>query len=145
MEKSSLEERINEKIQQIEIYLDELKAIVPKRLEEYKKDFIRKAACERYFEKIVEAVEDLNFLAINHQKFEYPEEESEIFEILRKNKIISDALTKNLKEAKRMRNFIAHQYGKVDDEQVFKAVNDELAKDSNEFIKSIKMKILLKL
>jgi len=138
MEESSIEKRINEKIQQIEIYLDELKAIVPKRLEEYKKDAMRKAACERYFEKIVEAIEDLNFLVISYRKFEYPEEENEIFEILRKNKIISDALTKNIKEAKKMRNFIAHQYGKVDDELVFKAVNDKLVRDSNEFIKSIK-------
>ncbi|MDP2925934.1 MAG: DUF86 domain-containing protein [Nanoarchaeota archaeon] len=138
MEESSLKERINEKIQQIEIYLDELKAIVPKRLEVYKKDILRKAACERYFEKIIEAIEDLNFLIIDYKKFEYPDEENEIFEILRKNKIISDVLTKNLKEAKRMRNFIAHQYGKIDDERVFNAVNDELTSDSNEFIKSIK-------
>ncbi len=141
MEESSLEKRIDEKILQIENYLDELKAIVPKTLADYKKDITKKAACERYFEKIVEAIEDLNFLAINHQKFEYPDEENEIFEILRKNKVISDVLTKNLKEAKKMRNFIAHQYGKIDDEQVFKAVNEELVRDAKEFIKSVKIKL----
>lgn len=138
MDESSLEKRIDEKIKQIEIYFKELKTMVPKGLEEYKKDILRKAACERYFEKIVEAIEDLNFLIINYKKFEYPEEENEIFEVLRNNKIISDTLTKNLREAKRMRNFIAHQYGKIDDEQVYRAVRDELTRDSGEFIKSIK-------
>ena len=33
-----------------------------------------------------------------------------------------------------MRNIIAHQYGEIDDELVFKAISQELEKDVNEFI-----------
>ena len=75
MEESSLKNRINEKIEDIENYLDELKEIAPKKLEGYKKDTIKKAACKRYAEKIIEALEDLAFLMINIKKLNYPEEE----------------------------------------------------------------------
>ena len=37
-----------------------------------------------------------------------------------------------------MRNIIAHEYGKIDDEIVFGAVTEQLGKDVREFIKDIK-------
>ena len=141
MEESSLKNRINEKIEDIENYLDELKEIAPKKLEGYKKDTIKKAACKRYAEKIIEALEDLAFLMINIKKLNYPEEEYEIFDILEKNEIISQNLKKRLKDAKGMRNRIAHQYGQIDDEIVYRAVKDELNEDANEFIKSVRINI----
>ena len=66
------------------------------------------------------------------------ERENEIFDILYKNKIISEILTKKLKNAKGMRNFIAHQYGKIDDVLVYHAIFEELEKDINEFLDNIK-------
>ena len=59
-----MEERINDKIEELETYLEQLLNIVPENLEEYEKDFKTKAACERLFEKIVEAVIDISFLFI---------------------------------------------------------------------------------
>ena len=49
--------RLNEKLEEIERYLDELGEIVPATEEEYRSSLVRKAACERYVEKIMEAVE----------------------------------------------------------------------------------------
>ncbi|MEK6951775.1 MAG: hypothetical protein AABX29_02060 [Nanoarchaeota archaeon] len=54
-------ERIEEKIDEIENYLEELLTIIPDNLDVYLKDFKTKAACERYFEKIIEATVDLAF------------------------------------------------------------------------------------
>ncbi len=45
-----MNERIKDKIDEIEKYIAELEEIVPKHLEDYKKDFKTKAACERYAE-----------------------------------------------------------------------------------------------
>jgi uncharacterized protein YutE (UPF0331/DUF86 family) len=50
-------------------------------------------------------------------------------------KIISKELSIKLKNAKGMRNIVAHKYGTVDDRIVFEAITEELLKDANEFIK----------
>jgi len=136
MVNQSIKGRINEKIEEIDKFLTELYEFIPLNitLEDYKRDLKTKAICERYFEKIIEAIEDLAFLIINYNKLRYPDYEKEVFDILSENKIISEGLSKKLKEAKGMRNILAHEYGKIDDELVFEAVTEQLEKDINEFI-----------
>jgi uncharacterized protein YutE (UPF0331/DUF86 family) len=97
-----------------------------------------KAACERYFEKIIESVTDLAFLIIKEKKYRVPEEDKEAFDIISNENIISKELSVRLKEAKGMRNIIAHQYGKVDDELIFHSITKELKSDVKRMIKSIK-------
>ena len=130
--------RINDKIIEIEKYLEELESILPLDMEEYKNNFKIKAIGERYFEKIVEAVIDLAFLIVNKEDLKKIEEEEKVFDILQSNEIISETLAKKLKKAKGMRNFISHQYGKIDDELVFYALTEEMIPDVNEFLESIK-------
>lgn len=131
--------RIKDKIAEIENYLVELSDIMPKTLEEYRENKT-KAACERYFEKIIEAVVDLAFLIIKDRKLKIPEEDKEAFDILAEEKIISVQLAEKLKDAKGMRNIIAHEYGSIDDEIVFHSITEELEKDAREFIREIKKK-----
>ena len=133
-----MKERINDKIKELEKYLEELIEIKPDNLEDYISDFKSKAACERYAEVIIEAVIDLAFFSIKEKKLPSPESDLEAFDILAQNKIISVELAGRLKDAKRMRNILAHEYGKIDDEIVFTAIKDELEKDVTDFINSIK-------
>lgn len=133
-----MDERIKDKIDDIEKYLAELIEIVPGNLGDYKKDFKTKAACERYTEIVIEATIDLALLAVKYRKLGYPESDLEAFEILSKSKIISSELAEKLQDAKRMRNILAHEYGEVDDEIVFNSIKDELERDVKEFIKSIR-------
>lgn len=134
-----MKENIKEdKVNEIEKYLDELESIFPFDFEEYKCDFKIRAICERLFEKIIEAVVDLAFILIKEKKLKIPEDDESSFFILKDNNIISTILAKKLKEAKGMRNIIAHEYGKVDDEKVFYAVSEELIPDVREFLNSIK-------
>ncbi len=136
-----MNERIKDKIQEIEKYLMQLEEIVPDSLEEYQEDFKTKAACERYLERLVEAAEDLAFLAIKYLELESPEEEKEIFKILSRTKIISSDLSDELKRAKGMRNVLAHKYGEIDDKITFVAATEEIGRDLKKLIKSIKEKI----
>lgn len=129
--------RIKGKIEEIESYLQELSEIKPNSIEEYRQ-IKNKAACERYFEKIVEAVVDLAFLIIKERKLKIPEEDKESFDILTKEKIISDKLAEKFKDAKGMRNIISHEYGSVDDEIVFQSITEELEEDVKKFIREIK-------
>jgi uncharacterized protein YutE (UPF0331/DUF86 family) len=132
--------RLSEKLDEIEKFCHELEMIIPDGISEYKKDNKTKAACERYFEKIVEAIVDASFLVIKESKFVIPEDDKMAFDILARHKCISEDLATKLREAKGMRNIIAHEYGFVDDELVFHAITEELLKDSNEFVKSIRSK-----
>lgn len=118
-------------------YLEELSDIVPAKFDEYKSNNLVKAACERYFEKIVEAVTDITFMIIVKRKFRTPEDDIDAFKILLEHKVIDEELYKKLKQAKGMRNIIAHQYGVVDDETVFQSVGEELGTDVKKFISII--------
>ncbi len=130
--------RREDKIDEIGKYLDELESILPLNFEEYEKDIKIKAACERYFEKIIEAVIDLVFIVIKQKNFKIPEEDRHAFDILAEEKIISERLSEKLKDAKGMRNVIAHEYGKIDDELVFEAITEQLGKDIKEFLDAIR-------
>ena len=136
-----MKERINDKIEEIEGFLNELLEILPLNIKNYIQDFKTKAACERYFEKIIEAIVDLAFLIIKLKKFEIPEGDKETFDILAKNNIIPPVLAEKFKEAKGMRNILAHKYGDVDNELVFHAITEEMERDAKEFIKTVKKEL----
>lgn len=129
--------RVHDKAEEIEQYLEQLKSFLPPDFNTYEKEFKDKAACERYFEKIVEAVVDLSFLLAREEGLGLPEEEEGVFVLLLNHKIISEELCKNLKDMKGMRNILVHEYGSVDDKIVFRAVTEEIEKDIRKFLKSI--------
>lgn len=135
-----MKERINDKIAEIEEFLAFLIERVPQNFKEYKSNLDKKAICERYAEKIIEALVDLAFLTMKHLNIEIPAEvtDTEIFDLLADKKVISKELSEKLRDAKGMRNIIAHEYGVIDDEIVYEAVSSELERDAREFIKSVK-------
>ena len=134
-----MQDRVKDKIDQIEEYLKELETIVPASLEEYKEDLKTKAACERYAQKIIESLVDLAYLVVKSKNLRAPEDEEAVFFLLAKESVISEELAKKLKEAKGMRNILVHEYGEVDDAIVFHSISEELVKDSNAFIEAVKI------
>ncbi len=127
-----------DKITEIRRFLEELEGIVPEDFNSYRNSIEKKAACERYVEKIVESVTDLAFMVIKDKKLRIPEDDVDAFNILLDSDIIAKELASKLKCAKGMRNIISHQYGAVDDKIVFESIKEELDKDVNEFIKVVK-------
>ena len=128
---------IDDKIKEVEKYLSELEKVIPENIDIYSKNLEKRLACERAFEKIIESVNDLAILIIKEKRFQLPNEDIKAFEVLSDKKIISEGLANNLKKAKGMRNFLAHQYGNVDDELVFEAIQKEIFDDINDFIDQI--------
>lgn len=133
-----MEQIVNDKISEIEKYLEDLYSFVPSTFEEYKNDVKTKAACEHYFEKIVESLADLSFLIIKQKNLRLPKDDIDAFFVLSKNDIISNELAEKLKDAKGMRNILAHEYGTVNDEIIFEAITEELESDVRKFIENIK-------
>lgn len=129
--------RINEKITELEEFLEQLSAIAPESLEAYKSNLEKKAACERYFEKIAEAITDIAFLIIKLKKWRIPQDDNDAFTVLGENKAINEGLVKKLQDAKGMRNILAHEYGRVNDALVFTAIKEELEEDARGFINNV--------
>lgn len=129
-----MKDRISDKIEEIEKFLEELESSLPTSFEEYKQNYRIRAISERYFEKIVKAIIDLAFIIVKEKNFKQPEYEKQVFDILADNNTISQKLSKRLQDAKGMRNIIAHEYGKIDDEMVFESITQEIIRDANEFI-----------
>lgn len=133
-----MEDRINNKINEIEEALEELENLNIPEIEGYKNDKLLMAACERYFERIVEGLISLAFLIIRHKKLTSPETEEHAFLILANNNIISKELAKKLKDAKDMRNILAHNYEIADYSIIYHAIREEIFKDAEEFLNKIK-------
>jgi len=135
---------INDKIKEVEKYLLELEEVIPENLDKYLRNLEKRLACERAFEKIIESVIDLCFIFIKEKNFKMPECDEDVFNILFQEKVISEVLSKKLQDAKGMRNFIIHQYEKVDDELVFEAIQKEIFDDVNYFINQIEQELKTK-
>lgn len=130
--------KIKDKISEIEKFLAYLKEMTPSSIEEYKSDIKTRSACERIVEKIVEAMVDLAFLVIKSKKFDIPQDDIDAFRILMNKGVISKELALKLGDAKGMRNIIAHEYSKIDDDIVFHSITEELEDDAKEFIDTMK-------
>ena len=126
-----------DKIKEVEKYLAELKGVLPEDINSYLENLEKRLACERAFEKITQAINDLAILVIKEKRFKMPDENTKAFDILYNKKIISEELTNNLKKAMGMRNFLAHQYGDVDNEIVFKAIKEDIFEDVNKFLREV--------
>ena len=121
-----MEKRVKDKVDDIKEYLKDLEDIRPKTFKKYENDKEKKAACERYVERIMEAVTDLAKLIIKVRELTLPTEDSESFNVLAKDGSIDKGLAERLKKAKGMRNVIAHLYGEVYDEIVINSISDRL-------------------
>lgn len=133
--------RIKDKIKEINTYLAELESFMPESFAEYNNDLKLKAACERYFEKITQAIIDLAKLILKEKGYKMPEEREELLDVLEKERIITTELSINLKQAKGMRNILAHRYGNIDNEIVFNSITKEITRDAKRFVKEIKKKV----
>lgn len=114
-----------------------LESFFPENFEEYEINFEKKAACERYFEKIVESLIYLAHLVSKNERFNLLEK-NKVFDLLSEKQIITKNLSNKLKNAKGMRNIISHKYGDIDDKIVFETMKEEFISDSKEFINKIK-------
>jgi len=128
-------ERILSKIDELNLYLDELENIKPLDFKEYTSSIEKKRACERLLQILIETIIDIGNVLVSNLRLGVPSDEDDLFEKLKRKKIISPKMEKALKTMKGFRNILVHKYGKVDDELVFE--NLEKLNDFSEFITEI--------
>jgi uncharacterized protein YutE (UPF0331/DUF86 family) len=129
-------DRIITKIDELEGYLKELRSIIPEGYNEYLLSIEKRRACERLLQISVECVIDICGLLISGLRLGLPSEESEIFEKLFLNNIVSKEMKDTLKSMKGFRNILVHDYAKLDNALIYEIATTRLI-DFERFVKDI--------
>jgi uncharacterized protein YutE (UPF0331/DUF86 family) len=112
-------ERILSKIDELEGYLKELRGLVPENYHEYLSSIEKRRACERLLQISVECIIDICGLVVSGLRLGLPAEESDIFEKLFVNKLLSAEARDLLKSMKGFRNILVHDYAKLDNALIY--------------------------
>ena len=104
---------------------------------EIENDLNIKGAVERYLYLVSQATIDTAEAFISLKDFRKPTTLREGFEILEEEKIISVELREKMVKMAGFRNFIAHDYDKIDYDKVYDVLQNRLT-DIKEFIEQIK-------
>ena len=119
-------DRVLAKLDEVDGYLDELRSVIPRDLEEYAQ-VEKKRSCERLMQLAIEATIDACAMLVSGLRLGLPGEENDLFEKLARRGVVSEGMTETLRRMKGMRNLLVHEYGRIDDELIFETARDRLA------------------
>lgn len=101
-----------------------LRPMVDQSVEDYKKDPYRKAAAERFFQKMVEAAADINAHLAAELGREAPEDYYRSFIRLADLGILSMSVAGSIAPFTGVRNRLIHEYDEIDDTRVLAALRE---------------------
>ena len=129
-------ERVLIKIDELESYMREVELILPASFEEYSK-VEKKRACERVLQLVIETTIDICHLLVTELRLGLPAEEDDLFGKLASAGVVTKAMEDTLRSMKGLRNVLVHEYAKVDDDLVYKAMTTRM-KDFRLFAEEIR-------
>jgi uncharacterized protein YutE (UPF0331/DUF86 family) len=118
-------DRLLARLDEMDGYLAELRAVAPARLSEYK-SIEKRRACERLLQILVEAVVDVCSLLVSGLRLGLPGDEDDLFQKLLVRGVLSTEMTATVRRMKGLRNLLVHEYGRIDDEIVFETLTHRL-------------------
>lgn len=118
-------DRVLAKLDELDGYLGELRAVAPERFEAYQRTETKRA-CERLIQLSVEAVIDICALLVAGLRLGLPGEEDDLFDRLSRHGAISSPMAVTLRRMKGLRNLLVHDYGRINDEIVFGTMRGRL-------------------
>lgn len=129
-------DRIRDKLDELEVYLQELKEDLPEDADMYVRDRVLRRSCEKTFELACLSLIDVCNLIISQKGFEKPKDNRSSIQRLVENNLINRVLGERLKEMIGFRNLLVHRYSIIDDEKAYEHLSTELG-DFFEFIELI--------
>jgi len=127
---------INRKITLISEDLIQLEPIANLDYSKYIADYKNEILAERYLERIIGRMIDINYHLIVEQNFPPPKDYFESFIKLGKLKILQTKLAEKLSKSAGLRNRLAHEYNGIDEKKVYQAVKICFA-DIPKYLKAI--------
>lgn len=125
---------IEDKISQIQKYLNILRAYQGRGKSDIQQDVTLRGAVERYLYLLTQAVIDLAEMLIAYKKLRKPATMSECFEILGEAKLIEPDLQETMIKLTGFRNVLAHDYTDIDYDIVHDVLNNKIA-DVEKFVR----------
>lgn len=95
-------------------------------LSKYLEDDLIQAVTERYLEKILTRVIDINYHILTHKHLSMPKDYTDSFDLMLNFGEITKELHKNMRPAAGLRNHLSHEYDTIDPEQVYKGMQNVL-------------------
>ncbi len=130
-------ELLIKKIKEIKNLLTLLEEYKNLSLDEFSKNReIIDAAKYRLINIIEGCINICNYIIVKEYYF-IPESHCDCFEFLNKNGILKDSLTKNLVKMTELRNLLIHFYSKVDDEEIYNILKDNL-NDVDDYVNEVR-------
>lgn len=128
--------RILSKIDELNVYLEELKEIIPDKLNLYITSSIDKRACERLLQISIETLIDICNILVSELKFGLPSDEEDAFSKLNSKNIITEETKKILIGMRHVRNLLVHRYAVINDKIIYDILTKRLS-DFEKFKKEI--------
>lgn len=94
---------------------------------EYRKDRLMQAAAERVLQLAIQAVLNITSHIVAHNRWGEIQQYTDSITILHQKDIIPEDLTNRLIDFTKMRNFIVHQYLKIDIQIIYKTLEIAIA------------------
>jgi len=129
-------ERIRDKMDNLERYLEELEADLPQTMEGYLENRIIRRGCERTFQLASEELLDICNLIISEKRLPVPKDSRDSIRKLAEADIITGEMSSKLQDMVGFRNLLVHKYGKIDDSKAYDYLGNEMA-DLYEFLEII--------
>lgn len=123
---SIAQNKIFEKLSLLDEYVSYLKEIQKVNKNSFLTDFHFYGLAERYLQLSIQILIDIGQLVITDKQFSRPSDPQEIFSVLYNKKVISQKLAEKLSGIVGFRNILVHEYGKIDKEQVYKFLQENM-------------------
>jgi len=128
--------KIVAKLGRLDEYLRYLSEIQKVNKKSFVNDYHFYGLAERYFQLAIEILLDVGKLIIVSKNLRRPEDNQDIFSVLREQKLISEKLTERLIGIANFRNILVHDYEKIDREIIYLKLQRNLD-DFRDFKKEI--------
>lgn len=117
-------ERVLSKLDALDTYLEELRALKPSSIGEYAANLEKKMACERLLHLLIETTIDACYLLVKELKLGLPAGDESV--IIKLSGVFPPELVEKLRGMKRLRNILVHRYEEIIDEKVFGVLENNL-------------------
>lgn len=129
-------ERIRQKIGRIREYANQVRSMEAECLAKFTSDPIYRGALLHYLYLLTDSCIALAELVIKYRKLRLPQSYYEAFDILGENKILDPSFAFSFAKVAGFRNFLAHDYEKIDPRFICDQIIPDLA-DVETFIEQI--------
>jgi len=129
-------EQIYNRIGRIREYLALIESMKDECLKRFTTDTIYRGALLHYLYLLTDSCISLAELVIKHKKLRIPQSYHEAIDILGENKVLEPAFAYKFARIAGFRNFLAHDYEKIDVDFICKKILSEIG-DVNTFLKQI--------